>query len=147
MHVAPASYVHQHVEREGVAAAEFFDEFVVGPSSAHCHVDGLLFLLLCPGANDREEAPIGGMRDTIQQGGHDFVQRIVRLDEVYRLRLAPGSRLIQSGSPEHILCVSGEVLVDRGLIVVRLGMASQRRREGLVYSGWLATELAPEVHG
>ena len=94
MHVAPATDVHQHVEREGVAATELFDEFVIGPSGAHRHVDGLLLLLLRPGADDREEARIGRMRDTVQQGGDDFVQGLVRVDEVYRLRLTPGRRLI-----------------------------------------------------
>src|SRR5437868_3407065 len=69
MHVTPASNIHQHVEDEGVAAAEFFDEFVVGSSCAHGDIDHLLLLFLLPGADDREKLPIGSMGNTIQQRG------------------------------------------------------------------------------
>ena len=55
VHVAPAADVHQDVEGEGVAAAEFLDEFVIGTPRFHTHVYDVLLLLLSPVAHDRED--------------------------------------------------------------------------------------------
>ncbi len=63
------------------------------------------------------------------------------------VRLTPGRRLIQAGAAERVLRVSGKILVHRGLIIVRLGMASERRRERLVRAAWLTAQFAPEIHG
>ena len=68
------------------------------------------------------------------------------LDEFDRLLRAPGSRLIQSGSLECVLRIAGKVEVDGGLIVVRLGMARERRRQRFLCAG-LAGQLAPDIHG
>ncbi len=147
MHVAPAADVHQHVEGERVAAAEFLDEFVIRSPMAERHADGVLLLLLRPVAHDRENLAVGRLRHAVQQRGDGFIQRIVRFDKIDRFLRSPCGGLIEARFPQRVLGITGQVGVDGRLILVRLGMAGERGGHRFIEPGRLSAEFTPDVHG
>ena len=89
VHVTPGSDVHQDIEIKRVTAAEFSDQFVIRPALPRGHFDRVLLVFLRPILDNRQNVAVRGMGDAIQQRGDDFVQRMMRLDEIHCLLVLP----------------------------------------------------------
>ncbi len=145
VHVPPAPDVHEHVEDEGVAAAEFLDELVVRPALVYRDVQRVGLLFFRPLLHHRQNFAIGGLTDSIEQRGHHFVERMVRLDQVDRLCRSPGGRVVETGAFERFLGITRHVGIDSGLIGAGLRIAREGGRQGFIGPGRLTRQFSPDI--